>query len=204
MPAHSVDSSDFTSEERPAADFNENMNTGNVDISGVWHAQDEEGYDLETLHRPELYSLRQKSRSHYSPDIHIDNHCCRLSNGWTTDETWRAYFAVGWVETIGFIKHMSTLQSPTLEIVSNKNETSTTEKYMQVCLCVHLLSRKCSHVAWTSLLGSSRPYVSLLVATNIITIDPYNFLRSKMAWREVSLFVFLEWTNQERHYRQDI
>jgi hypothetical protein len=35
MPAHSVDSSDFTSEERPAADFNENMNTGNVDISGV-------------------------------------------------------------------------------------------------------------------------------------------------------------------------
>jgi hypothetical protein len=35
MPAHSVDSSDITSEERPAADFSENMNTGNVDISGV-------------------------------------------------------------------------------------------------------------------------------------------------------------------------
>jgi len=45
MPAHSVDSSDITSEERPAADFSENMNTGNVDISGVWRAQDE-GYDL--------------------------------------------------------------------------------------------------------------------------------------------------------------
>ena len=35
MPAHSADSSDITSEERPAADFSENMNTGNVNISGV-------------------------------------------------------------------------------------------------------------------------------------------------------------------------
>jgi hypothetical protein len=35
MPAHSVDSSDIASEERPAADFNENMNIGNVDILGV-------------------------------------------------------------------------------------------------------------------------------------------------------------------------
>jgi hypothetical protein len=35
MPAHGVDSSDITSKERPAADINENMNTGNVDISGA-------------------------------------------------------------------------------------------------------------------------------------------------------------------------
>jgi hypothetical protein len=132
------------------------------------------------LHRSESYSLRQKSRSHYSPDTHLDNHYCRLRNGWTTDETWRAYFAVGWVETIGFIRHMSTLQSPTLEIVSNKNETSKTQKYTQVCLCVHLLSRKFSHVIWTSLLRSSRPNVRFLGATNIITINLCNFLRSKM------------------------
>jgi len=35
MPAHGVGSSDITSEERPAADINVNMNTGNVDISGA-------------------------------------------------------------------------------------------------------------------------------------------------------------------------
>jgi hypothetical protein len=80
------------------------MNTGNVDTSGVWHAQDEEGNDLETQHRPESYSLRQNSKPHCSPDTHLDNHCCRLRNGWTTDEIWTAYFAVGWVETIAFIK----------------------------------------------------------------------------------------------------
>ena len=70
LPAHGVDSSDITSKERPAADINENMNTGNVDTSGAWQAQDEEGYDLETLHRPEPYSLRKNRRAHYSPDTH--------------------------------------------------------------------------------------------------------------------------------------
>jgi hypothetical protein len=141
------------------------MNTGNVDILEVWYAQDEEGYDQETLHRPVSYSLRQKSIAQYSPDRHLDNHCCRLRNGWTTDDTWRAYFAVGWVETTGFIRRMSTLQSSTLEKGSNKNETGTTEKYMQVCLVCILLPRKCSQVTWTTLLGSPRPYALLLRAS---------------------------------------
>ena len=64
---------------------------------------------------------------------------------------------------------MSTVQSPTLEIASNNNETSNTVKYMEVCLCVHLLSRKRSHLIWTSLVGSSRPYVRLLGASNVIS-----------------------------------
>jgi hypothetical protein len=118
LPAHSVDSSDITSEERPKADLNHNVNTGNVDISRGYVQDDKDTARKRCIG---LYHTVSDKRAELNT-FFTHTHCrCWPRNGWTTDETRRAEFADRWVETITLIRHMCASQSPTLEKDSKKH-----------------------------------------------------------------------------------